>query len=144
MARAIGWALASCFLLVGIGLAGDEKLVTPDKTVEFGSEKGFVEKGQKATREVSVVVGQTLRWVNTSDAPMRAVSDMKLDGRPLFDTGILKPGEHKDIQFDIGVYRKADGKTASSVTLGYHSERNPDKKGTLVLISPAKRGRFGR
>ena len=145
MARVIGWTLASCFFLAGVALAGDdEKVVRPDNTVEFGNGVGYVEKGKKEAKSVSVVVGQTIRWVNKGDTPQSATSDLKIDGKPLFDTGLLEPGEHKDIPFHIDVYRKAEGKTAGAVTLTYHSEGKSGMKGTLVLISAAKRGGFGR
>lgn len=145
MARVIGWTLASCFVLAELALASDdEKVVKPDNTVEFETGVGFVEKGKKEAKSVSIVVGQTLRWVNKGDTPQSATSDLKVDGKPLFDTGLLQPGEHKDIPFFIDLYRKAEGKTAGAVTLTYHSKGKSDMKGTLELISAAKRGGFRR
>src|SRR4051794_4126806 len=92
------------------GVGGAEQV---DKTIQITREdKGlkFVERGETKAKAVTIVVGQTVRWENKCSQAYRVVSDLKVEGKPVFDTGVIKPGEHKDILIDFQMYRKAGGK----------------------------------
>ncbi len=135
-------ALACClmFLIGAVQAMGEGKEVRPDKVIQIKGASGFVEDGKEKSGEVAVVVGQTVRWQNEDDAPQTVTSDLKVNDKPIFDTGELKPGQRKDIPFDINLYEKAGGKRAGYVKLTYSSVAHPDVKGTIILLSPARRG----
>jgi plastocyanin len=130
--------------LVGNGGGGPQEDKKPDKVIEIRATEGkivFVEQGKDKPGATTAVVGQVVRWENRDAQPHRLSSDAEVDGKPLFDTGVIKPGEHKDILLDIGLYKKAEGKTANAITLRYHAKDAPAGKGEVELVSPAKRGR---
>ena len=106
-----------------------------DKTIQITREdKGlkFVEQGETKAKAVTIVVGQTVRWENKCSKDHRVVSDLKVDRKPVFDTGIIKPGEHKDILVDFQMYRKAGGKPANVVKFKYHGADHMDDKGEYM------------
>jgi hypothetical protein len=123
----------------GLSVGGTEKV---DKTIQITREDQdlkFVEQGETKAKVVSVVVGQTVRWENKSAQDYRVVSDLKLEGKPLFDTGVIKAGEHKDILFDFQMYRKAGGKPANVVKVKYHGVDHEADRGELHVLSAARR-----
>ena len=66
--------------------------------------------------QLSIASGTTLKIVNTDNEAHTATAD-----NDLFDTGVLNPGESKEVYFE----------GAGSVT--YHDELNPDMKGSIVV-----------
>jgi len=66
------------------------------------------------------------------------VSTLTVAGRPLFSTGVIKPGDHKDLLFDIDLYERAGGKPANVVTVKY-SSNEPGEPGVIRLLSAARR-----
>ena len=66
--------------------------------------------------QLSIASGTTLKIVNTDNEAHTATAD-----NDLFDTGVLKPGESKEVYFE----------GAGSVT--YHDELHPDKKGSIIV-----------
>jgi hypothetical protein len=136
----MGIALISGIVWAGLVMASGEEEKKPDKTIEIREgAAGYVESGKTGPGEIAVVVGQTVRWQNQADRAQSATSDLKVEGKPLFDTKLIKPGESKDLLFDINVYEKAGGKRAGAVTLAFHSTADLNKKGKIVLLSAAKR-----
>jgi hypothetical protein len=123
----------------GLGFGGTEGV---DKTIQITNEDQalkFVEQGEKKAKAVTVVVGQTVRWENKCTQDYRVVSDLKVEGKPLFDTGVIKPGEHKDILMDFQMYRKAGGKPANVVKFKYHGVDHEADTGELQVLSAARR-----
>ena len=113
-----------------------------DKTVDIrriGDRIEFREHGDEV-RAITLVVGQTIRWKNKDAKPHRLVSDAHVDGAPLFDTGIIGPGEHKDFLVDIDLYSKAGGKPANVIRIKYHSTDHEECTGELQIVSAARRG----
>ena len=70
----------------------------------------------KASTQLSIASGTTLKIVNTDDEAHTATAD-----NDLFDTGVLKPGESKEVYFE----------GAGSVT--YHDALHPNMKGSIVV-----------
>ena len=66
--------------------------------------------------QLSIASGTTLKIVNTDIEAHTATAD-----NDLFDTGVLKPGESKEVYFE----------GAGSVT--YHDALHPDRKGSIVV-----------
>jgi hypothetical protein len=136
--HATAWLLALAVLSQG----GEKK---PDRTIEILREDGkivFREEGKPREkgkpRAVGVVVGETIRWVNRDAEPHTLKSVAKADGRPVFDTKDIKPGEHKDVVFNIDMYRSLGGRPARFVTLKYRSGDAADKEGELTFMSAAR------
>jgi plastocyanin len=128
--------------LIGETSAEPQPERRPDKTVAITAKEGkiaFVEKGKEKPASVTALVGSVLRWENHDTLSHSVVSEQEVDGKPLFDLGLIKPGEHKDFMFDIDFYRKAGGKTANVVVLKYHCKEKPADKGQIELLSPARR-----
>ena len=66
--------------------------------------------------QLSIASGTTLKIVNTDNEAHTATAD-----NDLFDTGVLKPGESKEVYFE----------GAGSVT--YHDALHPDRKGSIIV-----------
>ena len=116
----------------------------PDRTVEITRKDGklvFIEHGKEKAEAIPIVVGQTLRWKNRDSQPHELESIQTVSGKPLFHTGIIEPGKHKDILFDIDMYQHAGGKPANVVTVKYHSRTHVEDLGELNFLSAARRGR---
>jgi plastocyanin len=126
------------FLLMTVTDRADEP--TPDKVIEIAvrdDKPVFTEKGKD---KVVAVVGQTIRWVNTSTKPQHFVSTAEADEKPLIDTGSIAPGKHYDLLLDNTLYRAAGGKTAGLVEFTFRSRGSePDPRGVLQILSPARR-----
>ena len=121
---------------------GDEKAKKPDRTIEILREDGkvvFREKGKPKEkgkpRAVGVVVGETVRWVNRDTEPHRLKSVAKVDGEPLFATQAIQPGAHKDVVFNIKMYRGLGGRPAQYVTIKYRGDEHADHEGELTFMS---------
>jgi hypothetical protein len=99
----------------------------------------FRERGNDGYR-TTIVVGQTIRWENKDTRPHRLVSALEFDGKPLIDTGIIRPGEHCDVLIDIDFYSKAGGKPANVISIMYRSTDDADSRGELQVLSAARRG----
>lgn len=113
-----------------------------EKTIEIRRREGHIEFRERGSEEqrTTVVVGQTIRWQNVDADPHQLVSDLEIDGRPLFDTGLIAPGEHTDLLVDIDLYSKAGGKPASVIIVKYHSTADSTSHGELQVLSAARRG----
>jgi hypothetical protein len=112
-------------------------------TVEIRRTDGkieFREPGKEKPETTTIVVGQTIRWANRDSDAHRLVSDVNVEGKPLFDTGIIEPGGHKDVLIDIDLYTKAGGKPANVIKIRYHSSDQEDRTGELQILSAARRG----
>jgi plastocyanin len=138
-------ALAAALVLSTLAVSelaaqkGDQRV---DKTIEITRRDGklvFIEQGEDKAKAVTIVVGQRIRWENKDTQPHTLESTLRVEGKPLFDTGAIKPGEHKDVVFDIDVYRRAGGKPANVVTVKYQSHKKSDEVGELQLLSAARR-----
>jgi hypothetical protein len=136
-------AILALLLLAWLPLevVGEDK--KPVKTIELIRKDGkvrFTEKGQARSKPVTVVVGETVRWVNRDDRPHTVRSVVEIDGKPLFRSEVIPPGESRDLLFDIDLYRKAGGRTANYVRLKYQSgDRAEDEPGELIFLSAARR-----
>jgi plastocyanin len=113
-----------------------------DKTIELTRRDGnleFIERGKDKVAPVTIVVGQRIRWENKDSEPHTLVSTLTASAKPLFSTGVIKPGDHEDLLFDIDLYERAGGKPANVVTLNYRSQEQPSAIGELRLLSAARR-----
>jgi hypothetical protein len=144
--------LTSALVLMLLAPAGQReekekgKTKEPDRTIEILREDGkivFREKGKPRGKDkpkaVGVVVGETIRWVNRDTEPHTLKSVAKVDDKPLFDTQAIRPGEHKDVLFNIDMYRNVGGRPARYVTLKYRSGDKADQEGELTFLSAARR-----
>jgi len=123
-------------------VSAQERDYKVDKTIELTRRNGklaFIEGGKDEVAPVTVVVGQRIRWENKDKERHELVSTLTVMGRPLFSTGVIKPGDHFDLLFDIDLYERAGGKPANLVTVKYRSYEQPDEPGELQLLSAARR-----
>jgi plastocyanin len=114
----------------------------PDKIIEIMVKDGAIvggEAGKDRAKPVTVVVGQIVRWVNRDTKSHAVTSALKIDDKPLFEPGTIEPGKHKDLLFDIDIYRRAGGKTAGVVTLKFRCDGASKDAGEIQLLSAAKR-----
>lgn len=135
-------SLATAFAMTLITPAGPPEGWKPDKVIETVVRDGkltFTEKGKEKPVAITLVVGQTVRWVNCDTKPHQVLSVDEVDGKPLIDTGVIEPGKHRDVILDNDLYRRAKGKTAGMVTIKFRSKAQPTVLGELQLLSPAKR-----
>jgi plastocyanin len=141
MYRALCVALVIAAVITSEGSA-QERDREVDKTIELTRRDGklvFIERGKNEVAPVTLVVGQRIRWENKDKDPHTLVSTLTVAGKPLFSTGVIKPGDHKDLLFDIDLYERAGGKPANIVTLKYRSYEQPGEPGELRLLSAARR-----
>jgi len=113
-----------------------------DKTIELIRRDGkleFVERGKDKVAPITITVGQRIRWENKDKEPHTVVSTLTVAGKPLFSTGVIKPGDHMDLLFDIDLYDRAGGKPANVVTVKYRSDEQLGEPGELQLLSAARR-----
>jgi hypothetical protein len=111
-----------------------------DKTIDIRRRDDRVEFCEHGSEErrTTVVVGQTIRWQNNDARPHRLVSVAEIGGKPLFDTGVIGPGEHSDMLVDIELYSRAGGKPANLVSVDYYSTDDADARGELQILSAAR------
>ena len=141
MYRALCAALVIAALITS-EVSAQERDDEVDKTIELtrrDSKLVFIERGKDKVAPVTIVVGQRIRWENKDKEPHMLVSTLTVAGKPLFSTGVIKPGDHKDLLFDIDLYERAGGKPASVVTVKYLSHEQPGEPGELRLLSAARR-----
>lgn len=141
MSRAICAALviAALFTSGAVAQQSNYKVV---KTIELTRRDGklmFIERGKDFPEPVTVVVGEKIRFENKDSEPHAAVSTEIIEGKPLFNSGIIKPGEYLDLLFDFDLYERAGGRPANVVTLKYHSEQQLGEDSEIRLLSAAKR-----
>ena len=97
----------------------------------------FVKEGDKKTMDVTVKVGQKVRFVNKDCDTHTATSVAKdKDGKFLFDTGDLNGNDSKEIAFDADLFAKAGGKAGGKVELPYLCEyHKKTMKSKIILVS---------
>ncbi|MGY4197823.1 cupredoxin domain-containing protein [Bradyrhizobium sp. USDA 4520] len=111
------------------------------KVIELTRKDGtlmFIERGKDHAEPITMVVGERLRFENKDKEPHTVGSTMIFEGRPLFSTGVIKPGEYQDLLFDIDLYEQAGGEPANVVTLKYRSDQLGEDS-EIRLLSAAKR-----
>ena len=141
MCRGIYAALVIAAVIT-TGVDAQQRDYKVKKTIELTRRDGklkFVERGKDSAEPITIVVGDSVRWENQDKEPHTVVSILTIDGRPLFSTGVIKPGEYLDLLFDIDLYERAGGKPANVVTLIFHSNEQVDEYGELRLLSAARR-----
>jgi plastocyanin len=117
----------------------DDKMA---KTIELTRRDGkllFIERGKDVAEPVTIVVGDKIRFANNDKEPHTVVSTAVVEGRPLFTSGVIKPGEYLDLLFDFDLYARAGGRPANVVTLKYQSEQQSGEGGEIRLLSAARR-----
>src|SRR5262245_16725782 len=118
---------------------GDYKVA---KTIELTRKDGklmFIERGKDRAEPITIVVGEKIRFENNDKEPHTVVSAMVIEGKPLFGTGVIKPGEYLDLLFDIDLFKRAGGEPANVVTLKYRSDQQLGEDSDIRLLSAAKR-----
>jgi hypothetical protein len=127
---------------ITLHVSGQERDHEVDKTIELTRRDGkleFIERGKDKVAPITIVVGQRIRWENKDKEPHSLVSTLTIAGKPLFGTGIIKPGDHKDLLFDIDLYQRAGGRPANVVTVQYYSDEQSGEPGEIQLLSAARR-----
>ena len=102
-----------------------------------GGKSKYIRVGDTEPKDVKVIVGQTVKWVNLSSVPHTATSDKKIivGGKEqfLFDTGELAKDQNKAITFDEQTYKDAGGKDGQPIEVPYHCKLHSQMKGKLIL-----------
>jgi plastocyanin len=141
MSRAI-WAALVVAVVITSGLDAQQSKQNVEKTIELtrrDSKLTFVEPGKDYAEPITIVVGEKVRFVNRDTESHTVVSTVVVEGKPLFSTGVIKPGEYVDLLFDIDLYERAGGKPANVVTLKYRSDQQLGEDSEIRLLSAAKR-----
>jgi plastocyanin len=109
-------------------------------TIKGMNADAFVKDGDTKTKDVTVMVGQKVKWVcKDCDTHTVTCTVKDKDGKALFDTGDLNVNESKEIAFDAALFAKAGGKAGGKVELPYLCEYHPrTMKSKIILVSPAK------
>lgn len=136
-----------CAVLVIAALVTSGVLAQPSddkvaKTIELIRRDGkllFIERGRDFAEPVTIVVGEKIRFENKDKEPHTVASTEIIEGKPLFSSGAIKPGEFLDLLFDFELYERAGGRPANVVTLKYHSEQQLGEDSEIRLLSAAKR-----
>jgi hypothetical protein len=129
--------------LIGVSDSPPKETKMPDKIIQIERKDEnlvFIERGEEKSKLATLVVGQSLRFSNLDTRAHTISATLMVEEKPLFRTGVIEPGEHKDILLDIHLYRRAGGKPASVVTIKYQCDEQPASLGELQLLSAAKRG----
>jgi plastocyanin len=141
MTRAICVALVLAAVITS-GVDAQQSGYKVEKTIELTIKDGklmFIERGKDHVEPITIVVGEKIRFENKDKEPHTVVSTMVIEGKPLFSTGVIKPGEYLDLLFDIDLYKRAGGKPANVVTLTYRSDQQLGEDSVIRLLSAAKR-----
>lgn len=140
MTRVICVALVLAAVITsGVDAQQDYKV---EKTIELTRKDGtlmFIERGKDHAEPITMVVGERIRFENQDKEPHTVGSTMVIEGKPLFSTGVIKPGEYRDLLFDIDLYTQAGGEPANVVTLKYCSDQQLGEDSEIRLLSAAKR-----
>jgi plastocyanin len=138
--------IIDAFVIAAMVLSGAVQAQQSDykveKTIGLFKRDGkltFIERGKATVEPIIIIVGNRVRWENNDDKPHTVVSTLTIDGKPLFSTGVINPGEYEDVLFDINLYERAGGKPANVISLRYRSDEQQDEGGELQLLSAAKR-----
>jgi len=140
-------AILLALLTLGVGGAAmenkGEKKALPKEIVIYIVGKGpkgkYVKAGDTTQKDVTVIVGQTVKWVNKGNRPHTATSKKtKEGGKPLFTTKEIKPakGDKYDsdsITFDEKMFKAAGGTPGGSVTLEYYCNIPHPMKSRIIL-----------
>jgi plastocyanin len=104
------------------------------------NKDSYVKEGDTDTKDVTVMVGQKVKFVNKDDDMHTATCTVKdKDGKPIFDTGDLDEKQSKEIAFDAALFARANGKAGGKVELPYICEyHKKTMKSKIILVSPAK------
>jgi FtsP/CotA-like multicopper oxidase with cupredoxin domain/peroxiredoxin/plastocyanin len=99
-----------------------------------GGQSKYIKEGDSEQRPVTVTVGQTVRWVNKSDAAHSATQGSPGDTVHLFDTGILQPMGRAERQFTEKLFTAAGGEPGGEVTLLYYCRKHPSSMREAKII----------
>jgi peroxiredoxin len=111
-----------------------------------GGQSQYIKEGDTDQNPVSVTVGQTVRWVNKSDAPHSATHGRPGDTTHLFDTDIIDPKSSAEVQFTEKIFKGAGGKPGGEVMLLYYCRKHPTtmRNAKIILKAPSKGRRNAR
>ena len=109
-------------------------------TIKGQNDDSYIKDGDIKTKDVTVTVGQKVKFVNKDCDTHTATCTVKdKDGKPLFDTGDLDVNQSKEFVFDAALFAKANGKAGGKVELPYICEyHKKTMKSKIILVSPAK------
>jgi len=135
-------ALIAVAVLVAVAAEDKDKKKDKDDVIVInikgkGGKSKFIKEGDDDQKDVTVTVGQTVKWVNVSNAPHTATCDVKANDKPIFRTPEMDPDD-KDkksasVTFDKQKYDDAGGKDGKPVDLPYHCEIHPSMKSKIIL-----------
>lgn len=122
--KSYGFAVAMTTLLaapVASRNANADDAIVTINIVGAGGRAKYIAEGETEQKQVTVAVGQTVRWSNgPQSAAHTATATMKdADGRVIFDTGTIRRNEQADVLLDRELYERAGGKVGGSVVLEY-------------------------
>jgi plastocyanin len=141
MSRAICAVLVVAALITSgvVAQQSDDHVAKTIELIRTGDKLLFIERGKKFAEPITAVVGEKIRFENKDYEPHTVVSTETIDGRPLFSSGLIKPGEYQDLLFDFDLYERAGGRPASVATLKYRNEQQTGEDSEIRLLSAAKR-----
>jgi len=140
-------AILLALLTVGVRGAATEdkgkKKAVPKEIVIYivgpGGMAKYCKAGDTTQKDVTVIVGQTVKWVNKGDQPHTATSKKETkDGKPLFDTKEIKRAkcdkyDSRSITFDEKLFKAAGGTPGGAVKLEYYCDIHPKMKSRIIL-----------
>jgi plastocyanin len=140
--KSISWLPVALFLVSSVLIAqgrGEKGKEGDSIVIIIDADMKYIKEGDKESKPVTVMVGQTVTWINkhskVHDATSAKTKDGKDDGEPIFETDPIKPGKSASYKFDQKVFEAFGGKKGGEVTIDYICSIHPDMKGKLILKS---------
>lgn len=115
--------------------------IVPPPPPQSAALAKYIKEGDPAQMDVTVYVGQTVRWINDAIPTHTASSKLKDDaGNRIFHTGNITGGQHKDIVFDQAKYQAAHGVAGGQLELPYictvHSAEGAMNSKIILVDAP--------
>lgn len=132
---ALNFVISFLYLLLGTTHAQD---VVVHISGPGGTAK-YIKEGESTQNPIAVIVGQTIRIKNDLGVTSsHSVTHTPPTGRPvLFNTGLIPPGNFKDLILTPEIFAGAGGVVGGTVNLDFHCLLHPNMKSSFLLQSPA-------
>ena len=124
-------AFVSSLLLCNVLFAADVTI----HITGLGTAAKYIKEGDTEQKDVTVKVGQTVKWANDVMTNKTHTATCKdATGQVIFDTDDLVVGASKDVVMDRTLFVKAGGVAGSKVELNYVCARHPATMKSKIIL----------